>query len=102
LNIFPIYILNVNGSLCSPHLTQSIETLSAPSYDKFNTSIEPVSFLTDIDTFTKDNSEMDKLEHGLRMQNDIDTAYDRWCKKVKHEMYDKLAFKKFTLILCTL
>jgi len=58
----------------------------------------------DSDTFTQSNSVIDKVEHGLRMQTDIDTAYDCWCKIVSLSircMINK-PLRQFTLILCTL
>jgi len=86
-------VTNITDSLCSPHPTQSTETLSAPGFDKFNMGSVPVSFLTDRYILTQVRFVIDKLEQGLRMQTDIDIAYDNWCKIVKHEMYDKLSFK---------
>jgi hypothetical protein len=65
-----------------------------PVFDKFNLDTVPDSFLSEYDTITEINALMAKLEHSMRMQSDIDLAYNEWCNIVSSEMYDKIAYKR--------
>jgi hypothetical protein len=44
-------------------------------------------------TLAEINNVIERLEQGMRLQADLDIAYNGWCDIVKAEMYNKLSFK---------
>ena len=57
------------------------------SFDKFDVSNIPNTFLSDQNSLFMVNEEINSLEASLRTQADVDTAYGDWCKLVSSNMY---------------
>lgn len=89
----------INIDICLQ--TSSKFNEKAPSFDKFNLGKVPDLFLSDDSIISKVNDHILRLEQGLRLrlQSDIDTAYDGWCDLVRIEMYDKLSYKTINTFL---
>ena len=71
-----------------------INELGGTSYDKFDVSDVPSSFLSNPSTLFKINSAIASLEGSLRSQTDIDAVYETFCGLVRDEMYTELPYKR--------
>lgn len=66
------------------------------SFDKFDVSNVPSSFLADQNTTYKVNEAIIPLESGLHTQSDVDTVYSDWCELVQTQMYSNLPYRTFS------
>ena len=63
------------------------------SFDKFDVSNIPNTFLSDQNSLFMVNEAINSLEASLRTQADVDTAYGDWCKLVSSNMYSNLPYR---------
>ena len=63
--------------------TQNEECLNTTSYDKFDVSNVPNTFLPNQNVLHLVNEIIIVLESSLRTQTDVDVAYDYWCGLVR-------------------
>lgn len=79
--IFVIIIINI------------LETIQAgQTFDKFDVSAIPSSFLSSSDVLRDVYELISKLEHSLSAQRDIDSAFNYWCGIVGANMYDEVPY----------
>ena len=62
-------------------------------FKKFDLSQIPQDFLSDPECLGQVNVLIDKLEHSLQLQDDVDRFYDEWISVVEDNMYDKVPYK---------
>ncbi|XP_060597913.1 uncharacterized protein LOC132751716 [Ruditapes philippinarum] len=70
---------------------------TSDSYDKFDRSYFSNYFLCNSDILSEVNSTIDTLEQGMRTQNDVNIAYDKWCEIVKNAMYENVPYKSIKI-----
>ena len=73
--------------------TQNEECLNTTSYDKFDVSNVPYTFLSNKNVLHLVNETIIVLESTLRTQTDVDVAYDNWCGLVRDQMYNTLPYQ---------
>ncbi|XP_053403285.1 uncharacterized protein LOC128558364 [Mercenaria mercenaria] len=64
------------------------------SFDKFDVTDVPNTFLSDQESILNVNRVIEKLERSQQTQCDVDAIFSNWCEIVKNNMYKSLPFVK--------
>ena len=80
--------INLNSTFSDTPESETLQT--DQTFDKVGVSAIPSGFFSRSDVLRNVNEVISKLEHSIRTQRDIDSAFSKWCGIVEANMYDEL------------